>query len=409
MKNLLAAAAFALIASSAHAQETLKWAWEDANNDNVWNYSVVNWNFQSANQWNNFAVSRDAYQGATSLAFSYLNQDLNENGSHVQAFGYALIPTSYAANGTEPNSMDEYNAGRDLSSYSSLEFYIKGSDGANRSDLNVWLRSPNGFGSVQVPLKNYVSVNRNWQKVSIPLNAFKFPAGNPNGFSINSIHAAGFYVNQNNANVPFEFKVDNLSFVKSGGNPPAPATRLWWTEDADRNGEYNYSNTAYSGGAAVNIVNQWGDVAITDYMSGPMGNSPIQSVDLRFHSNAGGTAEAALTTSRANNGHEPVDFADKDAGKAISVATKLKFASPGTEKGVYVKLVDAQGRSSKGVSINDYRGSYGRYTFDFAVPVSAFIVPNFDVNNVKSVNFYVDRSTAVGDYNLHLTYLKFEK
>lgn len=40
-------------------------------------------------------------------------------------------------------------------------------------------------------------------------------------------------------------------------------------------------------------------------------------MDLRFYSNAGGTAEAVLTTSRANKGHECLDFADKGAGKAV--------------------------------------------------------------------------------------------
>ncbi|MBC7533011.1 MAG: hypothetical protein H7318_15665, partial [Oligoflexus sp.] len=381
---------------------------EDANNDNTWNYSTVNWNFQSANQWNNVPLTTDAYQGRTALYLKYLNQDLNQNGSSIQAFALSQIPTSYAQNGTEPNSADESNAGHDVTQFTSFEFYIKGTAGANTSALNVWLRSPNGFGSVMVPLKNYVTVNGNWQKVSIPVKAFQFVPANPNGFQLDRVHSVGFYVDQNNGNSPFEIKVDNISFIKSGTTLP-PSTRLWWSEDANRNGEYNYSTSSFSNGAAVNTANQWGDLRISDYMTGPYGNSPIQSVDLNFISNAYGTAEAALTTSVANNGHEPLDFGDREAGKAIDATSVLKFTSPGTTPGVYVKLVDASGMSSKAVSINDYRGSYGRYTFDFAVPVSKFALPGFNLNAVKSVNFFVDRSSPAGNYPVHLTVVKFDR
>lgn len=89
-----------------------------------------------------------------------------------------------------------------------------------------------------VPLKNYVTVNGNWQKVSIPVKAFQFIPANPNGFQLDRVHSVGFYVDQNNGNSPFEIKVDNISFIKSGTTPP-PSTRLWWSEDANHNGVYN--------------------------------------------------------------------------------------------------------------------------------------------------------------------------
>lgn len=408
MKTLLAAALLTL-STSALAQSELKWAYEDANNDGVFNYSTVNNNFQSGNSWLNIPMSYDSYQGGKSLLLKYLNQDTNQNGTYIQAFGFAVIPTSYAGVGLEPTSEDEYLAGKDLSSYSSLEFYIKGTAGANQSALHAWLRSPNGHGSVLVPLKNYVSINGDWKKVTIPVSAFQLAQPNPNAFQLNNVNVVGFYVNQSDSNVPFEIKVDNIRFLKAQPSNPAPLTRLWWQEDANKNGEYNYSNTAFSNGASVNVANQWGDVVIKDFMTGPYGNSPVPAIDMLFHSNAYGTAEAVLTTSRTLDGHEPLDFTDKDAGKAVNPQSFLKFASPGTNPGVYVKLVDASGRSSKSVSINQYRGSYGRYTFDYSIPLSALSVSGFDFQNVRSVNFFVDRSTPQGDYPVKVVYLKFDR
>lgn len=408
MKRIFAAACLSLFSTHALAQSELKWAHEDANGDNVFNYSVLNNNFESGNQWANIPMSTDRYEGQKSLYLNYLNKDTNENGTYIQAFGFALIPTSYQGVGLEPNSQDEYFAGKDLTSYSHLEFYIKGTAGANQSALHAWLRSPNGHGSVMLPLKNYVTIDGNWKKVSIPVSAFQFAQPNPNAFQLFNVHAVGFYVTQNNANVPFQIKVDAIRFLKSGTNP-APLTRLWWSEDPNRNGEYNWSTTSYNNGASVNIANQYGDVVIKNFMTGPYGTTAIPAVDMHFRSNAYGYAEANLTTSVQLNGVEPRDQADRDAGKAINLNSFLKFASPGTNPGVYVKLVDASGRSSKSVSINQYRSAYGRYTFDFNIPVSAFNIAGFNLNTVKSVSFFVDRSTPAGEYPVKLTYLKFDR
>src|SRR5690349_430392 len=122
MKHWFAALAVSVFVTTMAQASPLVWAAEDANGDGVWNYSVTNWNFQSANQWGNVPLSSDAYEGHSSLYFKYFNQDLDQDGSHTQAFGFALIATSNANNGTEPNSSQEYETGRDLRSYDAVEF-----------------------------------------------------------------------------------------------------------------------------------------------------------------------------------------------------------------------------------------------------------------------------------------------
>lgn len=408
MKKILVAAALGLFASNAMADEVMKWAWEDGNSDGAWNYSESNWNFETFS-WANIPTTGDAYQGSSALSFNYLNRDLDENGSHTQAFAFALIHSGNTAQGSEPNNPSERDAGKDLTQFTHLEFYIKGSEGINQSAAKVYLRSPNGHGSVQVNLRNYVNVNQGWQKVVIPLSDLRPQDSNPNYFQIFNVTAVGFYVDQNNANVPFNFKVDNVSFVKVGATTPVDGgTRRWWSEDADHNNEYNYSTTAMSGGSSLNVANQWGDVVISNYMTGPMGNSPIPSIDMNFQHNGSGYAEANLNTSATNNGHEPVDFADRDVGKYINGVSALRFAAPGIMEGVKVKLVDQNGNSSEAVSINQYRGSYGRYTFDFSIPVFAFNGSGFNYNAVKSVTFFVDGSTPAGNYPLKVINLRFE-
>ncbi|RYZ72339.1 MAG: hypothetical protein EOP09_03335 [Proteobacteria bacterium] len=409
MKRFFAATLFSLALSSGFAQaDTLKWAWEDDNGDGFWNYSVVNWNFRSANQWNNFSVSSDAYEGRSSLRFEYLNQDRNEGGGFVQAFGFALIPTSAAGNGTDPSSGGEYDRGRDLRGYDALEFYIKGTPGANQSAFNIWLRSPDGHGSVQVPINRYVHVTDNWQKVSIPMSEFSgVPAY---GFQLSNVHVVGFYVNQNNNNTPFEFNVDNLSFVNRSSDSAMPAIRPWWSKDPNYNGAYNYSTTYMQGGSTVNVANQWNDVVTGSIMTGPGGQYLVEVVDLEFYHSGRGYAEANLTTSPANTGYEATNEWERDAGKPIaSNQASLKFATANLVAGVKVKLVDSAGRSSRALNINNYLLNTGPYAQNYSIPTSAFAEGAFDFNSVKSVTYLVDGSVPQGNYGLKIFTLFFQK
>lgn len=410
MKNILAAAAILLFINSTVSKgDVLKWAWEDANGDGVWNYSVTNWNFAQANHWGNFAVSHNAYEGKTSLYFLYLNEDLAEGDSWTQAFGFVMIPTAASNKGMEPGTYSEYETGKDLRQYAFLEFYIKGSPGANQSAFHVWLRSPNGHGSVQVPLKKHVNISNNWQRVLIPLRDFLPAVSDPNRFQLFNVHSVGFYVNQDNNNVPFDFYVDNVSFVNGGTF--MPDTRYWWKEDANQNGEYNYSTTAMQGGSSINVANKWGDVVTGFILTGPYGETRLSIIDLNFKHNGSGYAEANLTSALDNSGHEPQTAAERDTGKFIEASnTSLIFSAPEfADNGVKVKLVDQYGRSSKAVYIRDYRGDYGRYAFTYTIPTHVFAGNGFDYKAVKSVSFFVDKGTQAGESRLSLLSLYFQR
>lgn len=415
MRSFLSAAALAFFALSSVGQaEEFKWAWEEGSGDGIWNFSETNWNFISANPSANLGVSHDAYEGQTSLHLQYLNQDQTNDGTYVQAFGYVLIPSSSARDGSDPTSNDDYRRSKDLSSYETLQFYIKGNDAANTSAVSVWLRSSNGHGSAFVPLKNYVTVNGLWQKVEIPVSAFLAGVTNPNTFQIQNVLELGFYVSQDYRNAPFDFHVDNVSFFKAtvpgGGGEGMPQLRKWWLEDANQNGAYNYSTSFFYGGSALNVANEYGDLVSANVLTGPYGNVAVPAVDLRFHHVPGGYVEANLTSSLDNSGHEPTSFEDRDAGKAIaSSGATLRFSAPTVPAEVKVKLVDAQGNSSNAVFINNYSSNYGRYLFAVSIPTEAFAKEGFDFNNVKSVTFFLDGGRAGGDYNLSVLGLVFTR
>lgn len=183
--------------------------------------------------------------------------------------------------------------------------------------------------------------------------------------------------------------------------------RAWWTADQNNDGAYNYSTTAMWGGSSLNVANQWNDAAIGEYKTGPYGDTRMPTVKLHFEHNGSGYAEANLPTS-VNPGQEPVSMEDRDAGKAFNMPmTRLAFSAPGHENNVKVRLIDAHGHYSRAVSIADYRGDYGRYWFDYSIPLADFKAEGFDYEYVKFVTFFVDDSVQAGSYKLDLLSLNF--
>ncbi len=393
----------------AQTDDLLKWAWEDQNADGVWNYSVTNWNFVSANEWDNFGMSTDAYAGETSMRFEYLNEDIDNGSSYTQAYGFATIPTAYGNTGFEPTHWDEYVAGKNLTEYTYIEFYIKGDIRANQAALEINMNSNNGHNSKAINLIEYVTINNEWQKVRIPVEEFIPDYNTVDRFQLFNVHTVNFHVDQYDYNVPFVIYVDNMSFVKEKG-VSMPYTRVWWKRDANDNGEYNYSTTHMNGGSTINVSNQWGDAVIGSFLTGPYGQTEYKAIDVQFNHNGSGYAEASLTTAVSNTGDEPFNFYDRDAGKAVSnTATNLTFGAPSHGDGIKVKLLDKYGNISHSVSIETYRSSYGRYAFTYTIPTTVFDGTNLNWDNVVSVVFFVDNTVAAGNYEARIFDLTFKR
>ncbi|SMF30944.1 CIA30 family protein [Pseudobacteriovorax antillogorgiicola] len=402
MKGFVFMLGLGLASNGLATSDVLPWATDDLNYDGVWNYSESNWNFVSWNEWGNLPITHDAYEGSTAIHLQYLNEDLVTDNSYVQAFGFAKITSSREKLGHEPQSYEDYRAGKDLRRYKYLEFYIKGNYGANVSAFSVSLQSPNGHGSTKAKLKDFVSISHHWQKVRIPMSAFIPRVPNPDRFQLHNVYSVNFYVDQNDQNQPFEVIVDSIKFYK------APKMIPWWRADYNRNGEYNYSTTDMGDGSTINVANQWGDLVTSTTYTGPFGEVEAEVVQLSFHHNGYGFAKANLTSSAAMPGYEPTSFSDRDLGKKIPAYDyELRFLAPSVADEVLIKLVDADGNSSQALAIGDYRSNYGRYLFSYRIPVELFAKAGFDFNMVKSVTYFVDQRTPPGDYDLKLMNLEF--
>ena len=593
----------------ANGLERIPWAWEDHNGDHVWNYSHTNDNFQSYNPWGNIPLTADAYEGHSALFLRYLNVDQTDN--FAQAFGFATIPTANANSGTEPTYDQEYLDGKDLRYIDALEFFIKGSSGANRSALSVSISSPNGHSSRNALLKDYVQISDAWQRVVVPMADFMPAFNNFDRFQLWNVNEVVFRVDQNDNNVPFEVTLDNISFlrypevaefkwayeetnvipslnlngawnyswsrwdegsvyipandwhdlktslteayqgqsslevryehrhggyidlylsthpngqgvepssfyerdlpkdlsayntlrffIKTGdqgyfngditldlietpfrnANPvklsdylfdwalddwtevripladltaatsdlrrikeiwirfndnaspssgvfyldnigfinvveqgvAMEAKRHWWLSDTLGNGEYNYSTTAMADGSRINVANQWQDVVIGSFFTGPYGEYEVSAIDLQFSHNGSGYAAANLTTSVENTGVEPTGFVDRDFGKSVAnLNTYLTFRGQvHGELGLKVRLVDIWGHVSKAVAPSTYRLRYARYMASYYIPTYVFDTPGFNFHEVKAIQFFVDQEVPAGEIGYKIFGLQFAR
>ncbi|HLP43132.1 MAG TPA: hypothetical protein VK465_16625 [Fibrobacteria bacterium] len=398
MNKKLSIAAVALCVPMLHAQsqDILKWAWEDGNSDGVWNYSETNWNFESANSWKNFAVSSNAYQGASALYFKYLNQDWQQNGTYAQGFGFATVPTSNNQLGVEPFTYQEYLSGKDLTSYKTVEFYIKGAVGANQSALTFFLRSFNGHNSQHVALKNLVTINDTWQKVSIPIADLIPPNNTVDRFQLFNVNVVGFYVHQNNNNVPFDFYVDNISFSKPAAVNPASEFKWAYEENGSDaslayNGAWNYSSSRWDASASLVPGNQWGDIktSLTEVYEGR------SSIEINFNHMNGGYIDLYLSTSPAGTGVEPANFAEKDAPKNLSAYNTLRFfikqGSGWMGSGrpdLSIDLIETPFRNANPVRLSSYLKDWDYTQWrEVRIPLAHLKAAGTDLTRIKEIWF----------------------
>ncbi|URZ07481.1 glycoside hydrolase family 26 protein [Clostridium felsineum] len=183
---------------------TKNWAYGDANDDGIWNYSSV-WSgsggsIESSTQWNNLPMSNVVkYNGNSSLKFHF-------KSTSNTAYAGASIPTSESPNGIEPFSDVDFNAGKNLTRTTYLKFNILGdSNSKARIKLcDVWGNETN-----PVELTDYVTVsNSDWKQVTIPM-------ANLTSASIdkNNISAVKFLIDGNTYQPgEWTFYVNNMNF-----------------------------------------------------------------------------------------------------------------------------------------------------------------------------------------------------
>jgi M6 family metalloprotease-like protein len=193
-----------------------KWAFEDFNNDGYWNQSVT---WQSGGS--TITTGADGalpiertlvYEGAGSLKFAIKHNGTGSAGG--------AITTSATPDGIEPTSLADRDAGKNLSAYEQLQFFMLG-EGNSGFDLTVELQDASGRVSGAVKLSEVTRhYSRAWHGVVIPLAKFSGKT-----FDITAVTRINFRVSANQPAFQGTLWFDNISFVSNryGQANQAPA------------------------------------------------------------------------------------------------------------------------------------------------------------------------------------------
>jgi glucosylceramidase len=180
-----------------------KWAFEDANGSGTWNWSITwsgNGSSIEVGSYNDLPGSTaQKYAGASSIKFHF---------THAGGAGNAggSITTKPDGTGVEPTSQAERDAGKNLSSYNYLRFYIKGD---SNSQARIKIRDTSDSETAGVELTGYVTPSSTWQVVTIPLSAFNWT--NVNKASIKELK---FLIESNTYSAgSWTFYLDNIEFI----------------------------------------------------------------------------------------------------------------------------------------------------------------------------------------------------
>ena len=180
-----------------------KWAFDDANASGTWNWSST-WNGGGTTlvvgPYNDLACSTtEKYAGTSSVMFNF---------NHVGGGGYAggSITTKPGGTGVEPTSQAERDAGKDVSTFNKLEFYIKGD---TTSKARIKIRDTSGNETTPIELTSVVTPSSTWQLVSIPYTSINW--GSVNKASITEVK---LLIDPNTyASGTWTFYIDNIQFT----------------------------------------------------------------------------------------------------------------------------------------------------------------------------------------------------
>jgi hypothetical protein len=384
----------AVSAAPSAAAETisLKWAFEDENGDGFWNYSETNGNLGSVNQWGDLPVSHsEKYQGQSSLKFEYRRPNAEFD------WGFCHITTANSGSGLEPTSFDEKLRGKDVSSYQTLRFFIKGDANAR---LEVTLKTPNGHTSNLLPLARYATVTpAQWTEVAIPLHDFDWSFGD---FNIHDVYAVMLYAREGAVSGNFTVYVDNLEFTK-----PAPSELRWAYEDGNGDGAWNYSHTAWDPEAGLEVANQWNDIQVTSAEKYEGQTSLRFAVDHR----QGGFINAYLTTGITGAGVEALGWDDRNRAKDITPYDTLRlFVKGDAITHATIDLIETSNRNANPVELTDWAPAIApdRWT-EVDIPLSALRAAGSDFTQVREIWIRVTDAHPRARYTFYVDNVAFVK
>lgn len=250
---------FKFVNAGLTADPKFKFVYEDSGNiDMVWNHSGAVTNsdgglsIETAGAWDNLPIStNEKYKGNTSLKIH-----VNKTGS--DGWGYMWISCNSNGYGIPPSAPD---APKDISSYSALNFWIKG-------DTNtlgkIEFVDVNSNGTAKIEITDHVWVTNGWQKVVIPFDDIDWQS-----FDKTKLKEMKFVIESDHPKGEFTCYIDNMAFVSSVEEPTVMPPkvpeinaasignnkiRIWWKNVPYEDGYRLYRNTVSNYGSAGLIV-----------------------------------------------------------------------------------------------------------------------------------------------------------
>ncbi len=394
LKSLVLAAA--LVPALASASPVLKWAFEDANSNGIFNYSETHTTdglsyYTDLSQWNDLTYSTaEKYEGNSSIRL----HAVVANGVRGQeSSATASITTGVTGEGHEPQSFGERDTGKNIRGYTALSFYAKAT-GAVYAE--IYLKDTQGnklfldwFGS---------TVNDVWQKFDLDLTRFASP-----DFDKENVVAIEIKTTGETPRGEFDLYLDNVQFEEASS---VVEPLMWASEDANGNGEFNYSLTSASGSSYFTELNQWGDLtySITEKYEG---NSSIKMHALhRTGSTGSGYASALITSKGDGTGFEPTSVAERDQGKDISAYNTLSYyVKSETDSYVNVFLKDVNGSFAYLPDMRMAAGDWQRVSIDLSRLAGQTWI---DITQIHSIEFHIGAESPTGESIFYLDNMQFE-
>jgi hypothetical protein len=194
------------------------------------------------------------------------------------------------------------------------------------------------------------------------------------------------------------------------GNPsPIPAgcapSNDWFTC-----APYAFSRVSTSGG--YHFADDATVVPFDITGSGPFGTSYIKTFAVAFaYAGAAprdGVGLVQLPASAAHPGAPPESAEDRDRGKFVSPAWKLRAGYLIGGEGLSIALVDVNGLRSQALDVATYRGTYCRYGCSLEVPVAALAAgTDVDLSQIRYLELRTESGATV-DPHLVLSHLLFD-
>ncbi len=392
--------------ASAVACTTVKWIYEERNNNGWWQYAWVGTNTNTGavdmiekSEDSDIPTSLTNHSGSRSLKLHYTH-------NFGPGWCYAAITTS--ADGTGREAFDwvtDADIGKDISGTDQLEFWVKA---LNSTDINsAWIeiKDVNDKGTDKVILKDYVVLtNTLWHLVQIPLDDFVWLSG----IDKSQIKNINFSAQQYDPSGNWTLYVDELRFTDAG-LLPNPGFKFIYEDSGNVDMKWNHSGAETNHGVIIETSPD------SDHNIPVCTNEKYNgNTSLKIHvkkTNSDGWGYMRISCNSNGHGTPPSSDADSKAPKDISSYKYFKFWIKGDANTIgRLEFADTDDYPCEKIEITDYVQVNDTWK-QVKIPLNDInwtIDGKFcDLRKIKNFKYLVEGDHPTGDFTCYIDNMEF--